>query len=110
MRKCRTVYDERAPELKLARALIEVHVNPGSTQTQLAKRMKTTQSVVARLEGGVFIRLSGRRDGSHKPPARHSRSVSRPVSRPAKGEDDNTFTFRGLDRSELQRVTALLLK
>ena len=48
----RSAYDELAPEFALARAVIEARVAAGLTQRQLAKRMKTTQSVVARLEGG----------------------------------------------------------
>ena len=48
----RTAYDEQGPEFELARALIEARTGAGLTQAQLAERMKTTQSVVARLEGG----------------------------------------------------------
>ncbi len=48
----RAAYDELEPEFELARALIAARVSAGLTQAQLAKRMKTTQSVVARLEGG----------------------------------------------------------
>ncbi len=48
----REAYDELAPEFRLARALIEARTNAGLTQAQLAERMQTTQSVVARLESG----------------------------------------------------------
>ena len=48
----RETYDELAPEFRLARALIEARTNAGLTQAQLAARMHTTQSVVARLESG----------------------------------------------------------
>ena len=48
----RAAYDALGPEFELARALIEVRSRAGLTQAQLAKRMKTTQSVVARMEGG----------------------------------------------------------
>lgn len=48
----RKAYDELAPEFALARAVIAARVTAGLTQEQLAQRMKTTQSVVARLEGG----------------------------------------------------------
>ena len=48
----RTAYDELGPEFELARALIEARTRAGLTQTQLAERMETTQSVVARLESG----------------------------------------------------------
>ena len=48
----RKAFDELKPEFDLARSLIEARIGAGLTQAQLAKRMKTTQSVVARLEGG----------------------------------------------------------
>lgn len=48
----RAAYDELEPEFELARALIAARVSAGLTQAQLARRMKTSQSVVARLEGG----------------------------------------------------------
>ena len=48
----REAYDELAPEFRLARALIEARTNAGLTQAQMAERMQTTQSVVARLESG----------------------------------------------------------
>jgi ribosome-binding protein aMBF1 (putative translation factor) len=41
-----------APEFALARAVIAARVTAGITQEQLAQRMKTTQSVIARLESG----------------------------------------------------------
>ena len=39
-------------EFELARAVIAARVRAGLTQEQLAHCMKTTQSVIARLEGG----------------------------------------------------------
>ena len=45
-------YDELGPEFELARSLLDARLRAGLTQTQLAARMKTTQSVIARLEGG----------------------------------------------------------
>ena len=45
-------YDELGPELALARSLIEARVGAGLTQAQLAERIETTQSAVARLESG----------------------------------------------------------
>ena len=44
--------EELAPEFALARAVIGVRIAAGLTQEQLAQRMDTTQSVIARLEGG----------------------------------------------------------
>ena len=43
---------ELASEGALARAVIEARVTAGLTQEQLAQRMDTTQSVIARLESG----------------------------------------------------------
>ncbi len=48
----RAVYGELGPEFDLARSVIEARARAGLTQEQLAKRMRTTQSVIARLEGG----------------------------------------------------------
>ena len=44
---------ELAPEFALAHSLIEARVTAGLTQQQLAQRMETTQSVIARLESGL---------------------------------------------------------
>ena len=55
----RAAYDELGPEFELARALITARANAGLTQAELAKRMKTTQSVVARFESG-HVHLSTR--------------------------------------------------
>jgi ribosome-binding protein aMBF1 (putative translation factor) len=40
------------PEFNVARAVIKARATAGLTQEQLAKRMETTQSVIARLESG----------------------------------------------------------
>lgn len=48
----RDAYDAIAPEFEIARALIEARTEAGLTQEEVAKRMGTTQSVVARLESG----------------------------------------------------------
>lgn len=50
--KYKAAYEKLAPEFELARAIIEARTIAGLTQAQLARRMKTTQSVIARLEGG----------------------------------------------------------
>jgi transcriptional regulator with XRE-family HTH domain len=39
-------------ELGLASALLEARCRAGLTQAQVARRMKTTQAAIARLEGG----------------------------------------------------------
>ena len=48
----RAAYEKLRPEFALARSLIEARNRAGLTQSELARRMKTTQSVVARLESG----------------------------------------------------------
>ena len=48
----RKAHEALEPEFELARALIEARAKAGLTQERLARRMKTTQSVVARLESG----------------------------------------------------------
>jgi ribosome-binding protein aMBF1 (putative translation factor) len=45
-------YDALGDEFDLARALIEARTAAGLSQAQLAKRMKTSQSYIARIEGG----------------------------------------------------------
>lgn len=45
-------YDALEEEFSLTAALIEARSRAGLTQEEVAERMKTTQAVVARLEGG----------------------------------------------------------
>ena len=48
----REAYDRLEPEFTLPRMLIEARTRAALTQAELAERMETTQSVVARLESG----------------------------------------------------------
>ena len=48
----RRAHEALTPEYAVARAIIQARVAAGLTQEQLAKRMATTHSVVARLESG----------------------------------------------------------
>ena len=48
----RKAHEALAPEFELARAVMAARVTAGLTQEQLARRMDTTQSVIARLESG----------------------------------------------------------
>jgi transcriptional regulator with XRE-family HTH domain len=48
----RAAYSELANEYAIAEALIRARARAGLSQTEVAKRMKTSQSYVARLEGG----------------------------------------------------------
>lgn len=48
----RDAYDALADEFELARAMIQARAKAGLTQEELARRMDTSQSVIARLETG----------------------------------------------------------
>ena len=48
----RTAYRELGEAFELARALIEARKRAGLSQSELARRMETSQSYIARLESG----------------------------------------------------------
>jgi predicted transcriptional regulator len=48
----RQAYDALKPEFEIARQLIRARSRAGLSQEEVAKRMRTTQSAVARLESG----------------------------------------------------------
>src|SRR5262249_17354358 len=50
--KNRREYEALREEFSLSAAMIEAPARGGLTEEQVARRMKTTQAVVARLEGG----------------------------------------------------------
>lgn len=45
-------YEAQVDEFSIVRELIAARMRAGLTQSQIAERMGTTQSVIARLEGG----------------------------------------------------------
>jgi DNA-binding XRE family transcriptional regulator len=51
----RAAYDAQADEFAVARELIAARTQAGLTQADVAERMGTTQSTVARLEGGKAL-------------------------------------------------------
>lgn len=50
--KVKAEYDRQSPEFALIRSLIEARAKAGLSQDELAERMGTTQSTIARLESG----------------------------------------------------------
>jgi len=50
--KYRREYNALEEEFAITAAMIEARSRAGMTQEQVARRMKTTQAVIARLEGG----------------------------------------------------------
>lgn len=48
----RTAYDSLDDEFRLVRVLIDTRSRAGLSQAELAVRMKTSQSYIARIEGG----------------------------------------------------------
>lgn len=50
--EARTEYEAQAPEFDIARELIAARARAGLTQAEVAERMHTTQSTVARIESG----------------------------------------------------------
>ena len=53
--RVRKAYEQMTPEFEVARALIAARVQAGLTQADVAKRMGTTQSAIARLEAGQSL-------------------------------------------------------
>lgn len=50
--KTRAEYEAQAPEFEIAKELIAARARAGLSQAELAERMHTTQSTIARLESG----------------------------------------------------------
>lgn len=48
----RAEYEAQAPEFAVARELIAARMRAGLTREQVAERMQTTQSTIARMESG----------------------------------------------------------
>ncbi|GGB80569.1 helix-turn-helix domain-containing protein [Glycocaulis alkaliphilus] len=48
-------YDSMADEFAVAHALIEARTRAGLSQAELAERMETSQSVIARMESGRHL-------------------------------------------------------
>jgi len=68
-------YDRLAPEFEISTELIRARVRAGLTQAELAARMGTSQSAIARLESGHRGRDTNpaRRRSLPTPPRAHQR-------------------------------------
>ena len=53
--KVKAAYDAMAPEFDIAMELIRARIRAGLSQAELAARMKTSQSAIARLESGQTL-------------------------------------------------------
>jgi ribosome-binding protein aMBF1 (putative translation factor) len=53
--KVKTEYDALAPEFEIAAELLRARLRAGLSQAELAARMGTSQSTIARLEGGQTL-------------------------------------------------------
>ena len=51
----KAAYDSLKAEFRLAEQLIEARINSGLSQEELAKKMGTSQSTIARLESGASM-------------------------------------------------------
>ena len=53
--KVKAEYDALAPEFEIAMELLQARLRAGFSQEELAMRMKTSQSTIARLESGQTL-------------------------------------------------------
>ena len=53
--KVKAEYDALAPEFEIAMELLHARLRSGLSQEELAARMKTSQSAIARLESGQTL-------------------------------------------------------
>ena len=51
----KAAYDEQEAEFSLVKTMIQARMNAGLTQEQVAERMGTTQSAIARIESGKTL-------------------------------------------------------
>ena len=98
----RAAYDGLEEEFRLGRTLIEARTAAGLSQSQLAGRMKTSQSYIARIESGRYARQPMRWSASLKRPARACGSSSnlRPL-----GEDARLLPQTGAMRTTQNDLT-----
>jgi ribosome-binding protein aMBF1 (putative translation factor) len=53
--KVKAEYDALAPEFEIASELLRARIRAGLSQSQLASKMRTSQSAIARLESGQTL-------------------------------------------------------
>lgn len=101
--KYRREYEALEEEFSLAAALIEARARAGLTQEQVARRMKTTQAVVARLEGGGSMPSTRPSKSTPRQPGPGSKSA---LSRKERGLNDARSRARLAPRGRWTGIVA----
>ena len=95
----RAAYDELDDEFRLARVLIEARSRAALSQAELAVRMKTSQSYIARIEGGRVCPSTAVLERMAKATGTRLRIVFEPTGRAGRTDV--------LDRVKTQRLRPL---
>jgi DNA-binding XRE family transcriptional regulator len=90
----RAAYDGLEEEFRLARALIEARTAAGLSQSQLARRIKTSQSYIACIEGGKADPSRGLPPVAHAPVARQTLAWLATRSSRSRGKADPRVACR----------------
>jgi hypothetical protein len=115
--KVKAEYDALVPEFKISAELIKARLRAGLSQAELAARMGTSQSTIARLEAARRCRAPRRICATPRRPAgpRPNRktanwsaaSSARGKPRPTKGRPMKKETSKRLNREQLAQLKSL---